>query len=167
MRRGPSPAAAAARAAVRTTATLRRPWWRAPSRRMWQSGLSPTEKWPVVRNYSGQLVITAAADPRKRLSPLGSANSEGRDDGVGRVAGPHVDRDLRRYGAALDQEADGGAVLPVDLDVGERRHTEQVEARRGHVPPSDGHGLDGLVERARAHDLHLDRSGLPNDSRKS
>src|SRR4051812_41549100 len=61
--------------------------------------------------------------------------------------------------AVADAEADGGAALAVDLDVGERRDAHQIDAGGGDVAAGDGQRLDGLVEGAGADHLDLDDAG--------
>ena len=69
-------------------------------------------------------------------------------------------------GPVLDGQADGGAALPVDLDVGEGRDADEVDVGRRHEAAGDGDGFDRLIERAGAHDLDVDSAGLPQDARQ-
>src|SRR5207244_2149516 len=58
--------------------------------------------------------------------------------------------------ACFDEEADPGALLPVDGDVDEGRDPHQVDAAGGNVAARDGDGLDRLVDGPGADGLDLD-----------
>jgi len=64
-------------------------------------------------------------------------------------------------------EADGGAILTIDANVGERRAAVQVLARRGQIAPSDGYGLYRLIQSACSDDLYFNRTVRADNARKS
>ena len=66
--------------------------------------------------------------------------------------------------ARLDDQAERGALLLADLDLGERWDADGIDAVLGQVVARDGDGLDGLVDRARANCLDLGAPMLPNDA---
>ena len=83
----------------------------------------------------------------------GSTGSRLGADGFGQRDGGSVGKGTR---AALDAEADGGAILAVDDDVGERRHAGYLDADGRKEPPRYGDGFDGLVDGAGPDGLDLD-----------
>ena len=64
--------------------------------------------------------------------------------------------------ARLDGETDGGAVLAVDDDVGERRDAGDFDADRRQETAGDGDRLDRLVDRAGADLVVLGANGYVN-----
>src|SRR5436190_10634673 len=68
-------------------------------------------------------------------------------------------------GPVFDAQADRGAALTVDHDVGERRYAHEVDASRGDVAARDGDGLDRLIEGTSADNLDLDGTRLANCTR--
>src|SRR5687768_13600689 len=89
---------------------------------------------------------------------------EGGNDRLDSYVVTHVEHRGHSALAILHEEPNGGTALAVDLDVLERRHAHEVDARRRQVPACDGDGLHGLVERARPDHLHLDGAALTNDA---
>src|SRR3954469_5304641 len=102
-----------------------------------------------------------------RLLPM----SEGTVVGELAVALEHDGDVAQRVGirdpvlTVVDVQADRGAALAVDLDVGEGRRADEVDSGLGDVAAGDRQGLDRLVQRAGTDDLDLDRAGLADDAR--
>src|SRR5579884_3076225 len=116
---------------------------------------------PKVRTRNFLLTTLKDTGPVGDADPARSGGGEGGGRGVhDAVAQVHRDPGggLDRPDPVLDEQAQGGAALPVDLHVDEGRHAHHVDAGGSQVAPGDGNGLYGLVEGAGPHHLYLDRT---------
>src|SRR5690606_10925715 len=80
---------------------------------------------------------------------------------------PKRTRPVERSSPGLNDKPDGSPLLTVNLDLSERRNTDQINAVGGHEASADGDRLDRLIDGAGADGLHLRGPVLPQHGSQS